>query len=192
MPILKFTHHAQQNNTDDLETPTHEKFITCNVTALSTALSCIGINIDPMELFKRANSPKFISIARKIGAWTEEYIRGKKLNQVWTVLEKLADEIIGRESGATFGAEWLTFKDITDFIDSGKPVLIGGSFTHGGHIVCVVGYNGQGFVVSDPWGNFETGYTDSDGNGVLYHYDKIRDIMAGNKKTGKYLGMVIG
>lgn len=192
MPVLNFTHYKQQNNADDPATPTHEKLITCNVTALSTALSCVGIYIEPMELFRRSNSPKYISIARKVGAWTEEYIQKKKLNQVWIVLEKLADEIIGRESGATFGTEWMTFDGITDCIDQGKPVLIGGSFTHGGHIVCIVGYNGQGFVVSDPWGDWATGYTSQDGNGVLYLYDKIRDVMTGNRKTGKFLGLVIG
>jgi len=189
--ILKHKYFSQRNNADDLATKNNEAYTTCNVTSLVIGLSCLKINKQPMELFQQANSDKFISIAKKIGAWTDEYIKGKKLNQVWVVLEKLADEIIGKESGGTFGSEWLTLNDITDYLDKGCPVLVGGSFTHGGHIVCIVGYNDRGFIVADPWGNWESDYKNIDGDNCLYHYEKIRTVLSGNQKKGMYLGLVL-
>ncbi len=161
----------------------------CNVTALSNGFGCLGVDVSPDELYLRANSSGYVKWSKKLGSWIESYIKRDKLNQVWAVLEKLADEYLGHENGGTFKDNWLTFEDIVSAIDNDCPVLIGGKFTHGGHIVCVTGYNSLGFIVDDSWGNWSTGYKDKNGDNCLYHYDKIRKVMTG--KNGKFRALVL-
>jgi len=172
--ILPHTYHSQRDNADDPSTPQVEAYVTCNVTSLSMALSCLGIEIPPMELFKRANSPEYVAYAQQIGV--AGFIKDKKLAQVWAILEKLANE----HCHAQFKTDWLTLQAITDQIDAGNPIVVGGLFTHGGHIICIVGYNSLGFICTDPWGDWAHGYVNRNGDNVLYEYDKIRQVLSGN------------
>jgi hypothetical protein len=65
-------------------------------------------------------------------------------------------------------------------IDKGIPVPVGilhhgpaGAPSGGGHWLTVVGYNGNGFICNDPWGeiNHANGtYTKTNGKQVLYSY----------------------
>jgi Peptidase_C39 like family len=59
-----------------------------------------------------------------------------------------------------------------------RPVVLGGDFTATGHIVCVIGYTPQGYIVNDPWGDALTGYTDTEGRKLLYPYSYM-DRVAG-------------
>jgi uncharacterized protein YvpB len=61
-----------------------------------------------------------------------------------------------------------TFQDIQDELANGRPVVLCGYFTHGGHIVTVVGYTPSGYIVNDPWGDALTGYTYTEGRKLLY------------------------
>lgn len=59
-----------------------------------------------------------------------------------------------------------------------RPVVLGGDFTASGHIVCLIGYTTQGYIVNDPWGDALTGYTDYEGRKLLYPYSYM-DRVAG-------------
>lgn len=49
-----------------------------------------------------------------------------------------------------------------------RPVMLGGYFTAGGHIVCVTGFNSSGYWVHDPWGDALTGYRNTNGRRRFY------------------------
>lgn len=168
---------------------TYQPNATCNVTALANGLSCLGMAVDPDELYKRANSKGYITWSKKLGAWVGQYVKRKKLNQVWAVLEKLADDYLGSKDGGTFKDNWLTIADMIACIEAGHPVIVGGKFTHGGHIICITGRNAKGFIVDDSWGNWMTGYKNHNGNDCLYPYDKMRNVLTGKK--GRYRALVL-
>ncbi len=63
--------------------------------------------------------------------------------------------------------------EIKDELINRRPVVLAGDFTASGHIVCLIGYTSQGFIVNDPWGNALTGYTSMDGRKLLYPYSYI-------------------
>lgn len=65
-----------------------------------------------------------------------------------------------------------TVEEIKAHIDDGNPVVVHGYFTAFGHIVVIVGYDENGFIVHDPYG--VAPYTDyRSGEGIHYDYDYI-------------------
>ena len=68
--------------------------------------------------------------------------------------------------------------EVKEELINGRPVVLGGYFTHGGHIITVVGFTPQGFIVNDPWGNALSGYYDTEGRKLLYPYAYV-DRVAG-------------
>lgn len=68
------------------------------------------------------------------------------------------------------------------WLASGKPAVIHGYFTDFGHIVTLVGYDDSGFLVHDPYGEWNSwGYDRNDPDGdntkgkyIHYSYDMIR------------------
>jgi Peptidase_C39 like family len=68
------------------------------------------------------------------------------------------------------------WQDIKDELINGRPVVVGGLFTHGGHIVTFIGFSNQGYLVNDPWGDALSGYSDTEGRKVLYPYDYVDEV----------------
>ena len=68
------------------------------------------------------------------------------------------------------------YEELFDRLNRGEPFVLPGDFTDFGHIVTVIGYNNEGFIVNDPWGNALTGYTDTEGERLLYDYDYIDEV----------------
>ncbi|MCX8125449.1 MAG: C39 family peptidase, partial [Spirochaetes bacterium] len=62
-------------------------------------------------------------------------------------------------------------KEVKKLIDQNKPVIVSGDFPNG-HIVTIVGYDSNGWIVHDPYGNANTGYKDTNGEFVHYKYGK--------------------
>lgn len=70
----------------------------------------------------------------------------------------------------------LSFADLDKELAAGRPVIIGilhrGSLSAptGGHMLVVIGKNGEDYVVNDPYGSLNDGYTGSvnNGKGVIY------------------------
>jgi len=88
----------------------------------------------------------------------------------------------------------LSFADIDKSLSAGKPVVIGilhrGSLSAptGGHMVVVIGKKGQDYVVNDPYGSLNDGYTGAvtNGKGAVYKKSDLaqRWLEHGKDKTG--------
>jgi hypothetical protein len=88
----------------------------------------------------------------------------------------------------------LSFSDVDKSLSAGKPVVIGilhrGSLSAptGGHMVVVIGKKGQDYVVNDPYGSLNDGYTGSvtNGKGAVYKRSDLthRWLEHGKDKTG--------
>lgn len=96
--------------------------------------------------------------------------------QAWVQVSALAKygvKALFRQTGSD--------QDIKKNIDRGIAVPVGilhqgpeHAPSGGGHWVCVIGYNEDGFIVHDPWGylDHKSGkYTSTDGDSVLYSYE---------------------
>jgi hypothetical protein len=88
----------------------------------------------------------------------------------------------------------LGFSDLDKSLSAGKPVVIGilhrGSISAptGGHMVVVIGKKGQDYVVNDPYGSLNDGYTGNvtNGKGAVYKRSELtqRWLEHGKDKTG--------
>lgn len=63
-----------------------------------------------------------------------------------------------------------TFDDIFAAIQRGNPCVLHGYFTRFGHIIVVKGYDKDGFIVNDPWGEWHSWGYDSSVSGEDLHY----------------------
>ncbi len=138
-----------------------DPFVTCNVTAIAMVLAFHG---------KRSRNPKqqledelYQWIINKYGAQSRS--------------DNAALQMLYRAYG--FGGNFSTtrtWSQIKQEITENRPVVIGGYFTHGGHIVCIIGFDEFGFIVHDPFGNALTGYSQTEGKGLRYPYIYMRDM----------------
>jgi hypothetical protein len=88
----------------------------------------------------------------------------------------------------------LGFSDLDKSLSAGKPVVIGilhrGSISapRGGHMVVVIGKKGQDYVVNDPYGSLNDGYTGNvtNGKGAVYKRSELaqRWLENGKDRTG--------
>lgn len=75
-----------------------------------------------------------------------------------------------------------TIEQVKDWLAGGKPAVIHGYFTSFGHIVALVGFNDKGFLVHDPWGEWNSwgynlnipGVDNTKGRYVQYSYEMIK------------------
>ena len=89
----------------------------------------------------------------------------------------------------------LTFSDLDSELASGRPVVIGilhrGTLSNptGGHMVVVIGKSGNDYVVNDPYGSLNDGYTGavSNGKGAVYKRSELskRWVPNGNDGWGR-------
>jgi hypothetical protein len=88
----------------------------------------------------------------------------------------------------------LGFADLDRELSAGRPVVIGilhrGTLSSptGGHMLAVIGKKGQDYVVNDPYGSLNDGYTGpvTNGRGAVYPVEvlKHRWLEKGKDKTG--------
>ncbi|WRH68869.1 MAG: C39 family peptidase [Planktothrix sp. GU0601_MAG3] len=62
------------------------------------------------------------------------------------------------------------WSDLKNELINRRPVVIGVDTTPSGHIITVIGYNSQGYIVNDPWGDAYTGYSNTEGRRIIYSY----------------------
>lgn len=75
-----------------------------------------------------------------------------------------------------------TIDQVKNWLAAGKPAVTHGYFTSFGHIVALVGFNEKGFLVHDPWGEWNSwGYSlnvpggdNTRGKYIQYSYDMIK------------------
>ncbi|MGB3403177.1 MAG: C39 family peptidase [Microcoleaceae cyanobacterium] len=61
-----------------------------------------------------------------------------------------------------------------------RPVVLAGDFTPSGHIVTLIGYNNEGYIVHDPWGDAYTNYSNTEGQRLLYSYSYLDRVSGPN------------
>jgi len=128
---------------------------TCNVTSIAMVMYYYGIR-------PKGDS----SLEDELYTWcVNKYGEGSQTDN--SVLVQLC-QAYGFNSEFKVDRTWA---EIKAQLAMGRPVVVGGLFTHSGHIVCVIGYTPEGYIVNDPYGNALTGYADANGRKVLYPYD---------------------
>lgn len=122
----------------------------CNVTSIAMCLKAVGIEVTPDELYQEMESTGLIRHSPQ------------------------DLQVISERRGATNDLTVSgTPQDLKDAIDTGKPCAIHGYFTSSGHIIVVIGYDEDGFVVHDPYGQYihPMSYdTTKSGQGLNYSY----------------------
>jgi uncharacterized protein YvpB len=63
-----------------------------------------------------------------------------------------------------------TIEQVKSHLASGNPAVIHGYFTAAGHIIVIAGYNSNGFIVHDPYGEWFPGGYDTTASGAYLHY----------------------
>lgn len=103
---------------------------TCGVTSASMVLGFHGINVTPDQLYVRHG----VAQGQSPGALADLY------------------RMYGLYAASTYTG---TFAQVRAYLDAGLPVVVHGDFTASGHIVVVVGYDRDGFIVHDPSGRWD-------------------------------------
>jgi uncharacterized protein YvpB len=123
----------------------------CNVTAIAMALLYFGVS--------PRNPAKFPQFEDELYDYTQ---RNDLSRHNAADLVKLV-EAYGCHDDFSSTA---SIKDVKDWIDNKKPAVIQGYFTAFGHIVTVVGYDNNGFIVHDPYGEWHSwGYDRNEASG---------------------------
>jgi len=127
---------------------------TCNVTSIAMIMYYYGV---------RSKSGR--QLEDELLQWClQKYGAGSQTDH--SVLTRLIQSY-GFKTSFSATRKWA---DVKTELMNRRPVVLAGDFTASGHIICVIGYNAQGYVVHDPWGNALTGYTNTQGGHLLYSY----------------------
>ena len=138
-----------------------DPFVTCNVTSIAMVLAFHG---------RRSRNPQQ-QLEDELYQWViDRYGRQARTDN--SVLQKLY-QAYGFGGGFSTSRTWSQIKQ--ELIEN-RPVVIGGYFTHGGHIICIIGFDEFGYIVHDPYGNALTGYRQTEGKSLRYPYVYMRDM----------------
>lgn len=126
---------------------------------------------------------KQYALSRNDANWLKSkgFFKHERLNTIWDVEFYVANQIQN-----DVNCEWRENGDvelIKSRIDNNSPVLIHIKNWSGGHIVTILGYNDEGFIMNDSWGNALKGYSDHWGDGgdkVIYPYEWLLPQLYGN------------
>lgn len=147
----------------------------CNVTSMAMCLHYHGIRGDGSE--KQLEDQiynRFVKMGlSRHSCWD--------MQKVFETYPKIRDVLTTRG----------TPKDIITSIDRGQPVVIHGYFTRFGHIIVIRGYDQDGYVVNDPYGeafyNRKTNVVAYDtrlsGEALHYSYEFINNVCSPESKS---------
>jgi hypothetical protein len=124
---------------------------TCNVTAIAMVFYYYGIRGKGRQL--EDELLQWILSRYPEGAQTDH-----------NVLSALI-RAYGFKSSFSTTRRW---SEVKEELIARRPVVLGGDFTASGHIVCLIGFTPQGYIVNDPWGNALSGYTNTEGRKLFY------------------------
>ncbi len=136
---------------------------TCNVTAIAMALYYLGIRA------KQGGQ-----LEDELLQWVIDHY-GSDRQTDNTALSALIQAYGFPKASFSTRRKWA---EVKSELTNRRPVVLGGDFTASGHIVCLLGFTPQGYVVNDPWGNALAGYTSYDGRKLIYPYSYM-DRVAG-------------
>lgn len=130
---------------------------TCNVTSIAMALFYHGL---------RSRSGR--QLEDELLEWCFNYA-GSGSQTDHSVLSALI-QAYGFKTSFSTTRQWSAVKE--ELINR-RPVVLAGDFTPSGHIVTLIGYNEQGYIVHDPWGDAYTAYANTEGKRLLYSYSYL-------------------
>ncbi|MGB7708803.1 MAG: C39 family peptidase [Microcoleus sp.] len=131
----------------------------CNVTAIAMCLSYLGIR--PYDRDQQLEDELYEKCTNN--GWSRHDPLG---------LKRVAESYNGIKDSFTATG---TLDNIRRALEAGMPCVIHGYFTRIGHIITVVGFDENGLIVNDPYGEwFESGYnTQVSGESLHYSYSMI-------------------
>jgi uncharacterized protein YvpB len=129
---------------------------TCNVTSIAMALFYHGVR-----------SRRGEQLEDELLEWCFNYA-GYGSQTDHSVLSALI-QAYGFKTSFSTTRQWSKVKE--ELINR-RPV-VAGDFTPSGHIVTLIGYNHQGYIVHDPWGDAYTDYANTEGKRLLYSYSYL-------------------
>lgn len=110
---------------------------TCNVTSISMALYYFGV---------RAKGQR--PLEDELLQWIiDRYGVDQQTDN--TILIEMVKAYGFPKSSFSTRRQWA---DVKNELINRRPVVLGGDFTASGHIICLIGYTSQGYLVNDPWG----------------------------------------
>lgn len=164
---------------------------TCNVTSLAMVMAYLGVKPQKEgvqledELFLRLQEPDAIAHFEKNYPSLKKM--GYKPRHIHGMLGWLAIQ---------YGLKWkysesTSLDDIDTFGLTVGPLIISGTFTRSGHIVCLVGKSINGdFIIHDPWGDWNSGYRDTDGQYRIYNREDMEQVVTGPSASKKRTHMI--
>lgn len=140
---------------------------TCNVTAIAMVLYYYGTRSKNSNRQLEDELLQWIIDRHGVGSQT-----------VHAYLSQMI-RAYGYDSSFSTTRKWA---DVKAEIIARRPVVLSGSFTASGHIITLIGYTPQGYIVNDPWGNALSGYRNTEGRKLVYPYSYV-DRVAGPDGT---------
>ncbi|MBD1827902.1 C39 family peptidase [Microcoleus vaginatus GB1-A2] len=133
---------------------------TCNVTAIAMVLYYYGLR-----------SEWGGQLEDELLQWCFDYA-GQGSQTDHSVLSALI-QAYGFETSFSTTRTWA---EVRSELLNRRPVVLAGDFTAAGHILTLIGYNSQGYIVQDPWGDALTGYSDTEGRKLMYPYSYVNQV----------------
>ncbi|MEG3899567.1 MULTISPECIES: C39 family peptidase [unclassified Microcoleus] len=133
---------------------------TCNVTAIAMVLYYYGVR-----------SKWGGQLEDELLQWCFNYA-GQGSQTDHNVLSALI-QAYGFKTSFSASRKWA---DVRSELLNRRPVVLAGDFTAAGHIITLIGYNSQGYIVQDPWGDALTGYSDTEGRKLMYPYGYVNQV----------------
>ncbi|WP_293124931.1 C39 family peptidase [Microcoleus sp. bin38.metabat.b11b12b14.051] len=133
---------------------------TCNVTAIAMVMYYYGVR-----------SKWGGQLEDELLQWCFDYA-GQGSQTDHNVLSALI-QAYGFKTSFSTTRQWA---DVRSQLLNRRPVVLAGDFTAAGHIITLIGYNSDGYIVQDPWGDALTGYSDTEGRKLMYPYGYINQV----------------
>lgn len=133
---------------------------TCNVTAIAMVLYYYGVR-----------SKWGGQLEDELLQWCFDYA-GQGSQTDHNVLSALI-KAYGFKTSFSATRKWA---DLRSELLNRRPVVLAGDFTASGHIITLIGYNSDGYIVQDPWGDALTGYRDTEGRKLMYPYNYMNQV----------------
>ncbi|MEZ2275346.1 MAG: C39 family peptidase [Microcoleus sp.] len=133
---------------------------TCNVTAIAMILYYYGVR-----------SKWGGQLEDELLQWCFDYA-GQGSQTDHNVLSALI-KAYGFKTSFSTTRKWA---DLRSELLNRRPVVLAGDFTASGHIITLIGYNSDGYIVQDPWGDALTGYRDTEGRKLMYPYNYMNQV----------------
>jgi uncharacterized protein YvpB len=133
---------------------------TCNVTAIAMVLYYYGVR-----------SKWGGQLEDELLQWCFDYA-GQGSQTDHNVLSALI-QAYGFKTSFSTTRKWA---DVRSELLNRRPVVLAGDFTAAGHIITLIGYNSDGYIVQDPWGDALTGYSDTEGRKLMYPYSYVNQV----------------